>query len=170
MRFTNGMNGSGNQGLTCSLPVIEYANECSKDEESLIRALVFSNLISIHIKSGIGTLSAYCGAVSAATAAVSGIMFLMGENYESITKMITNSLVTTSGIVCDGAKASCASKIATSLFMAMLAYDMVINNDYFKTGDGLVGTDIEKTIENIGRLGKIGMSQTNAEILDIMIE
>lgn len=162
--------GSGNQGLTCSLPVIEYADEYSKDEESLIRALVFSNLISIHIKSGIGTLSAYCGAVSAATAAVSGIMFLMGEEYELIAHMITNSLVTTSGIVCDGAKASCASKIATSLFMALLAYDMVRNNDYFENGDGLVGKDIEKTIENIGRLGNIGMSQTNTEILDIMIE
>ena len=161
--------GSGNQGITCSVPVVEYAQEYNASHEKLIRALVLSNLVSIYIKTGIGTLSAYCGAVSAATGAAAGMTYILDGSFKDVVNTVTNSLGTSSGIVCDGAKSSCASKIAASLNMSMLAYDMAKRNNVLKGGDGLVGETIEQTIKNIGILGREGMRQTNDQILDIMI-
>lgn len=161
--------GSGNQGMTCSLPVIVYAKELQVSHETLLRALALSNLVAIHEKSGIGTLSAYCGAVSAATGAGAGIAYLHGEDYECIIHTIVNSLANVSGIVCDGAKASCAAKIASSLDAAILGYYMYKNGQEFKSGDGLVMNGVEETIQSVGRLGKEGMKETNKEIIKMMI-
>ena len=162
--------GSGNQGITCSVPVVEYANELHVTHEQLLRALVISNLTAIYEKSGIGTLSAYCGAVSAGVGAAAGISYLLGGDYDKYKHTVSNALAIASGIICDGAKASCAAKIAISLDSALLAYNMCANGEEFKGGDGLVASDIENTIANIGRLGREGMRQTNAEIIDMMIE
>lgn len=161
--------GSGNQGMTCSLPVIVYAKELQVSHETLLRALALSNLVAIHEKSGIGTLSAYCGAVSAATGAGAGIAYLHGEDYECIIHTIVNSLANVSGIVCDGAKASCAAKIASSLDAAILGYYMYKNGQEFKSGDGIVMNGVEETIQSVGRLGKEGMKETNKEIIKMMI-
>ncbi len=161
--------GSGNQGITCSVPVVEYAEEIGADRESLYRALVLSNLVSIHEKTGIGTLSAYCGAVSAAAGAGAGISFLLGGGYEAATHTIVNCLAIVSGIVCDGAKPSCAAKIASSIDAAILGYYMYVNGQEFKGGDGIVMKGIEATIRSIGRLGRDGMKQTNEEIIRLMI-
>jgi L-cysteine desulfidase len=162
--------GSGNQGMTVSLPVIEYAKEFGCDMESLYRALVISNLISIHQKSKIGKLSAYCGAVSAACGSGAAITYLAGGSKEQIQYSIVNTLANVSGIVCDGAKASCAAKIASALDAAILAHHMAMNNEHFKAGDGIVKSDIEETMSSIGRLGKDGMKETDLEILKIMID
>ncbi len=161
--------GSGNQGITCSVPVVEYAHALHVPHEQLLRALVLSNLVAIHEKSGIGTLSAYCGAVSAAVGASAAISYLEGGDYEEYIHTISNALAISSGIVCDGAKASCAAKIAVALDSALLANSMWKCGQEFKSGDGLVCSDVEKTIANIGRLGRVGMKQTNEEIIDMMI-
>ncbi len=161
--------GSGNQGMTCSLPVIVYAQDLKVSYEKMVRALVLSNLVSIYEKSGIGTLSAYCGAVSAAAGAGAGIAYLYEENYDTIIHTITNTLANVSGIVCDGAKASCAAKIASSIDAAILAYHMYKNGQEFKSGDGIVMDNIEETIQSVGRLGRVGMKETNKEIIKIMI-
>lgn len=161
--------GSGNQGITCSVPVIEYAEELGASHEQLLRALALSNLIAIHEKTGIGTLSAYCGAVSSAAGAGGGIVYLCGGDYKAVSDIITSLLATISGIVCDGAKASCASKIAESVDMAMLGFHMWKNGQTFRSGDGLVAEDVEHTIRNIGRLGRVGMKETNNEIIAMMI-
>lgn len=161
--------GSGNQGMTCSLPVLVYAKELQVSHETLLRALALSNLVAIHEKSGIGTLSAYCGAVSAATGAGAGIAYLHGEDYECIIHTIVNSLANVSGIVCDGAKSSCAAKIASSLDAAILGYYMYKNGQEFKSGDGIVMEGVEETIQSVGRLGKEGMKETNKEIIKMMI-
>ncbi|MDD2981500.1 MAG: L-serine ammonia-lyase, iron-sulfur-dependent, subunit alpha [Hespellia sp.] len=160
--------GSGNQGMATSLPIIEYARELNSASEQLYRALVISNLTAIHQKTGIGALSAYCGAVSAGAAAGAGIAFLHGGDYNAISHTIINALAITSGIVCDGAKASCAAKIAAAVDAGILGYDMYQNGQQFYSGDGIVSEGVENTIRNIGLLGKDGMRETDKEILCIM--
>lgn len=162
--------GSGNQGITVSVPVIEYARELGVEEDTLYRALTLANLVSIHEKTGIGRLSAYCGAVSAGCAAACGIAWLCGGGYEEIAHTLVNSVVITSGIICDGAKPSCAGKIAASVMAGILGYDMYRNGgQQFKSGDGIVNRNVEETIRNVGRLGKEGMRETDREIVKMMI-
>lgn len=161
--------GSGNQGITVSVPVIEYANALGKTEEELIRALVVSNLVGVHQKAGIGRLSAYCGAVSAGSAAGAGIAFLLGGDERQISHVIVNCLAITSGIVCDGAKPSCAAKIAASLDAAILAYHMALEEQQFRDGEGIVKKGVENTIKNVAVLGRDGMKETDKEILRIMV-
>lgn len=160
--------GSGNQGLTVSMPVIAYAEEYHIDDDRLYRALVVSNLTAIHQKTRIGRLSAYCGAVSAGCAAACGIAYLLGESLDVIEHTLTNAVVTVSGIICDGAKASCAAKIAASVESGILGYYMYKNGQQFEAGDGIVGCDIEDTINNVGLVGSVGMKETDTEIIDIM--
>ncbi|MCQ2309049.1 MAG: L-serine ammonia-lyase, iron-sulfur-dependent, subunit alpha [Bacteroidales bacterium] len=160
--------GSGNQGLTVSMPVLTYAEEYKVSDERLYRALVVSNLTAIHQKTRIGRLSAYCGAVSAGCASACGIAYLIGEPLEVIEKTLSNAVVTVSGLVCDGAKSSCASKIAASVEAGLLGYHMAKDGNNLEAGDGIVGADIEDTIRNVGLLGSIGMRETDAEIIDIM--
>lgn len=162
--------GSGNQGMTCSLPVLEYAKELRADREKMFRALALSNLVAIHQKTGIGRLSAYCGAVSAGAAAGAGIAYLCGGGYEEIAHTVVNALAIVSGMVCDGAKASCAAKIAASVDAGILGYNMYIRGQQFYGGDGIITKGVEKTIQNVGRLGKEGMRETNEEIIKIMVE
>lgn len=162
--------GSGNQGMTCSLPVLEYAKELKSGEDQLYRALALSNLVAIHQKTGIGRLSAYCGAVSAGAAAGAGIAYLCGGGYEEVIHTVVNALAIVSGMVCDGAKASCAAKIAFAVDAGILGYHMYLNGQQFYAGDGIVTKGIEGTITNIGRLGKEGMKETNEEIIKMMIE
>lgn len=161
--------GSGNQGMTASLPVIEYAKELQVGEEKLYQALALSNLVTIHQKTGIGRLSAYCGAVSAGAGAGAGIAYLMGGSYEEIAHTIVNALAIVSGIVCDGAKASCAAKIASAVDAGILGYNMYKHGQQFYDGEGIVTKGIEATIKNVGRLGKEGMKETNEEIIRIMV-
>lgn len=161
--------GSGNQGITCSVPLLEYAKELQAGKEKLYRALVLSNLVAVHEKTGIGTLSAYCGAVSAGAGAGAGIAYLCGGDYQAVIHTVVNALAIVSGIVCDGAKASCAAKIASSVDAAILGYQMYQNGQEFKGGDGIVMHDIESTIKGIGRIGKDGMKETNDEIIRLMI-
>ena len=161
--------GSGNQGMTTSLPVIEYAKELKASDEQLYRALTVANLVTIHQKTSIGRLSAFCGAVSAGAGAGAGIAYLQGADLNGISHTVANAIATTGGIVCDGAKASCASKIATAVEAGILGYNMHIRNQNFQPDDGLVGETPEETITNIGRLGKQGMKSTNEEIIKIMV-
>lgn len=162
--------GSGNQGMTVSLPIIEYAKELNVTDDELYRALVLANLIAIHQKTGIGRLSAYCGAVSAGCAAGCGIAYLYGGDYQCIAHTIVNSLAITSGIICDGAKSSCAAKIAASVDAGILGYQMYLEGQEFKDGDGIVVKGVENTIKNVARLGKIGMKETDKEIIKIMTD
>ncbi|MDR0448341.1 MAG: L-serine ammonia-lyase, iron-sulfur-dependent, subunit alpha [Treponema sp.] len=162
--------GSGNQGMTASLPVIEYANEWGKSRESLIRALVLSDLMTVHLKSGIGTLSAYCGVVSAGAAAGAGIAYLHGGRKKEISQTVVNALAIVSGIVCDGAKPSCAAKIVSAVDAGIMGFEMYNNGQQFCPGDGLVAADVEDTIRNIGRLGKEGMKTTDTEIIKMMMD
>jgi len=161
--------GSGNQGITASVPVIEYAKEFGADEDKLLRALALSNLTAIHQKTGIGTLSAYCGAVSAGAGAGAGIAYLCGGTYKDVIHTVVNALAIVSGIVCDGAKASCAAKIASSVDAAILGYNMYKRGQQFRGGDGIVMKNIEETIKGIGRIGKDGMKETNEEIIKLMV-
>ena len=161
--------GSGNQGMTCSLPVIEYAEDMEAGEEKLYRALTLSNLVAIHQKTGIGRLSAYCGAVCAGAAAGAGIAYLCGGTYEDITHTVVNALAIVSGIVCDGAKASCAAKIAAAVDAGILGFNMYKRGQQFYAGDGIVTKGADATIRNVGRLGKEGMRETNEEIIEIMV-
>jgi len=161
--------GSGNQGITASIPVIEYAGELEVSEEKLLKALIISNLTSIHQKSLIGKLSAYCGAVSAAAGSGAGITYLYGGSYEDIARTIINTIANVGGMVCDGAKPSCAAKIASAVDAAILGHQLSINGNVFKDGEGLVKDGVEATIESIGRLAKIGMNGTDLEIIDIML-
>ncbi len=162
--------GSGNQGITVSVPVIVYAKDQKCSKEELYRALLVSNLISVHIKAGIGALSAFCGAVSAGCAAGCGIAYLQGGREDAIAHTLVNAIAIVSGIVCDGAKPSCAAKIASSLDAAFLGYDMYLNNEQFYGGDGIVSKGVENTIYNIGRLGADGMYETDKEIIRIMTD
>lgn len=161
--------GSGNQGITASVPVIEFARELQVGEEKMYRALVLSNLIAIHQKTGIGPLSAYCGAVSAGCASGAAIAYLNGGDLRTISHTIVNCLAITSGIVCDGAKASCAAKIGTAVEAGILGYLMIAEDQQFRAGDGIVKKGVEETIASVGRLGKDGMKDTDREILEIMI-
>lgn len=162
--------GSGNQGMTVSLPVIEYAKELNAGEEMLYRALVVSNLISIHQKKYIGSLSAYCGAVSAACGSGAGITYLHGGNYEDISFTITNTIANVGGIVCDGAKPSCAAKIASAVDAAIMAHHLGMAHRAFQPGEGIVKEHVEDTIKSMGYIGRVGMRGTDTEILNIMIE
>lgn len=161
--------GSGNQGITVSVPVIEYARELGASEEMLCRALALANLIAIHEKTGIGRLSAYCGAVSAGCAAGCGIAYLQGADCKAISHTLVNSLAIVSGIICDGAKPSCAAKIASSVQAGILGYHMYLNGQQFRSGDGIVTKGVEATIRNVGRLGRDGMRETDKEIVKIML-
>lgn len=162
--------GSGNQGLTASLPVIEYAQRLGKDEETLFRALLISNLVTIHEKGSIGRLSAYCGAVSAGAGAGAGIAYLMGGSLEAISHTIVNALAVTSGIVCDGAKSSCAAKIAIAVEAGIFGYEMYLKGQQFYSGEGLVIKGVEENIRQFGRLGRIGMRETDKEIIRMMTQ
>ena len=161
--------GSGNQGMTTSLPVIVYADYYGKTHEELTRALLMSNLVTLHLKKGIGRLSAYCGAVSAGASAGAGIAYLLTGDLRTINHTLVNALAITSGIVCDGAKASCAAKIAMAVDAGIMGYEMFCDGCQFFRGDGLVGKGVEKTIENISALGHDGMKETDTKIIEIMI-
>ena len=164
------ISGSGNQGMTASLPVIEYAKELKVTKDKLYRAIIISDLVTIHQKTGIGRLSAYCGAISAGAGSGAGIAYLYGGGYKEIAHTIVNALSIVSGIVCDGAKASCAAKIAAGVDAGILGYHMYKNGQQFKDGDGIVKKGVEETICNIGKLAREGMKETDKEIIKIMIE
>lgn len=161
--------GSGNQGITCCVPVVVYAKELDCTQEQLYRALVLSNLTAIYIKTGIGTLSAFCGAVSAGAAVGAGIAYLHNGTYKEIQHTIVNALAILSGTICDGAKASCAAKIASSVDAGIMGYYMYKNKQQFYAGDGIVAHSVDETIQNIGTLGSQGMLQTNDKIIEMMI-
>jgi len=160
--------GSGNQGITASLPVVEYAKSLGVDDERLYRALILSNLVALYQKSYIGKLSAYCGVVSAACGSGAAITYLKGGSYEQISDTVTNTLATASGIVCDGAKASCAAKIATAVDAAILGHEMAMNDSVFSSGDGIVKDNPDTTIAMVGALAH-GMKETDRTILNIML-
>lgn len=163
------VSGSGNQGITASVPVIEYAKELGVEKETLLRALVVSNLVTIHQKAGIGSLSAYCGVVSAGVGAGAGIAWLHGGRIEEVAHTIVNALATVSGIICDGAKPSCAAKIAISIEAGLLGFYMFQKGQQFYGGEGIVKKGVENTIANICRLGRDGMRETDKEIIHIML-
>lgn len=163
------VSGSGNQGLTASVPVIEYAKSMESDKETLLRALVVSNLVTIHQKTGIGRLSAFCGVVSAGCGAGAGIAWLHGGRFEEVAHTIVNALATVSGIVCDGAKPSCAAKISSAVDAGILGFLMFERGQQFYGGDGVVAKGVENTINNISRLGREGMRETDKEIIRIML-
>lgn len=162
--------GSGNQGITTSVPLILYARDYNLSDDSLYRALIFSNLISLYIKDQIGKLSAYCGVVSASSAVISSIAFINKEDKRIIEETITNALAGNSGIICDGAKSSCAMKIASSIRNATLAYQQSKSNNSFDVGDGIVKDSIDKTIDTVGKIAKYGMKKTDEVVLSEMIE
>lgn len=162
--------GSGNQGITVSVPVIVYARAMEVEEDQMLRALLLSNLTAIYMKTPIGRLSAYCGAVSAGAAAGAGIAYLNGGGYKDVTHTVVNALAIVSGIVCDGAKASCAAKIASAVEAGILGYHMYLCGQQFYGGDGIITKGIDATICNIGRLGREGMKETNEEIIRMMIQ
>ena len=162
--------GSGNQGITGSVPVIVYARELGISEDRMYRALLVSNLITDHQKTKIGVLSAYCGAVSAGAGAACGIAYLLGADAKMISQILQNDIGTISGIICDGAKASCAAKIAAAVQMGFLAMDMAKGGNVLQGGDGICGSSIEDTISNVGRLASEGMYQTDQTVLSIMVD
>lgn len=162
--------GSGNQGITASVPVIVCAREMGKSREELLRALCVSNLVTIHQKTGIGRLSAYCGAVSAGVGAGAGVAYLRGGDYEMIAHTVVNAVAVTSGIICDGAKASCAAKIASAVDAGLLGLAMYENGNQFFGGDGIVKKGVENTIATVARLARVGMEQTDKEIIHLMME
>ena len=163
------VSGSGNQGMTTSLPVIVYANEIGASHEKLLRALVVANLVTIHQKTPIGRLSAFCGAISAGCGAAAGVAWLLDGSYEAVAATITNALGMISGTVCDGAKPSCATKIASAVEAGILGYDLYKNGRGLRGGDGILKDDVERTIRSVGQLAREGMRQTDSEILDIML-
>ncbi len=162
--------GSGNQGITASMPVVEYAEALGKSDGELLRALLVSNLITLHEKTGIGRLSAYCGAVSAGAGAGAGIAWLHGGGEDAVAHTIVNALAITSGIVCDGAKSSCAAKIAIAAEAGIFGYEMYVNGQQFRGGDGLVVKGVENSIASFSRLARVGMSETDKEIIRMMTE
>ena len=164
------VSGSGNQGITASVPVWRYGQLLGADEEKILRAVCLSDLITIHQKTGIGRLSAYCGAVSAGVGAGCGIAWLRGADYEGISHTLENAVAMISGCICDGAKASCAAKIAMGVSCGLLGYDMYCGGDNFRPGDGILGTDVEDTIRHVGVLAAEGMRETDRVILRIMTE
>ena len=163
------ISGSGNQGITASVPVAIYAYDMGVSEEQLLRALVVSDLITIHQKTGIGTLSAYCGAISAGVGAGAGICYLKGGRFNEVAHTLVNSVAILSGTICDGAKPSCAAKIAMAVEAGIMGYEMWKCGSQFHGGDGIVTKGVENTIKNVGRLAKEGMSDTDREIIEIML-
>ena len=164
------VSGSGNQGITATMPLVEYAETYGIDHDRLLRALIVADLLTVHQKTGIGRLSAFCGAVNAACGAAAGIAYLMGGGLKEVAHTLVNALAIVSGMVCDGAKASCAAKIVAALEGGLMGYEMYRNGFQFFSGDGLVKKGVENTIDNIARLGSKGMSETDREILRMMIE
>lgn len=164
------VSGSGNQGITTSVPVVVYARELGVTHEMLLRGLIVANLITIHQKTGIGCLSAYCGAISAGCGCGAGICYLMGGRYYEIAHTLVNAVAILSGTICDGAKPSCAAKIAMAVEAGIMGYEMMKAGHQFYGGDGIVTKGVENTIRNIGRLARDGMSETDKEIIRIMLE
>lgn len=164
------VSGSGNQGITASVPIIVYAREKGYDEERMIRAIVISDLLTIYQRQFIGRLSAYCGAVNAGCASVAGISYLEGGGFKEVAHTLVNSLAVVSGIICDGAKSSCAAKIASAIDAGFLGYTMYQNHKEFVGGDGIVTCDADETVKNVGILGREGMRQTDQKIVDIMLK
>jgi len=162
--------GSGNQGITLTMPIVEYAKELHISRETTLKALALANLIAIHQKQYIGDLSAYCGVVCAATGGASGVAYMLGGGYEEISNTITNSICTVGGMVCDGAKPSCAAKISIALEAALQGYSMQAVGGVFREGEGMVKQDVEQTIQSIGKMAQVGMHSTDVEILKIMLE
>lgn len=163
------ISGSGNQGITASVPVVVYARELGKTNEQLLRALIVSDLITVHLKTGIGCLSAYCGAISAGCGCAAGICCLLGGGYDEIAHTVVNAVAILSGTICDGAKPSCAAKIAMAVEAGIMGYEMMRAGNQFYGGDGIITKGVENTIRNIGRLAKDGMWQTDKEIISIML-
>ncbi|MBR2046603.1 MAG: serine dehydratase subunit alpha family protein [Agathobacter sp.] len=164
------ISGSGNQGMTASIPVVIYARELEKSEDDMLRAVLLSDLITTHLKTGIGCLSAYCGAISAGCGAGAGIAYLQGGGFKEVAHTIVNSLAILSGTICDGAKSSCAAKIAMAVESGILGYEMYKNGQQFYGGDGIITKGVENTIANVGQLAREGMSGTDKEIIKIMLE
>ena len=162
--------GSGNQGMTASLPVIVYAEELGVSRERLVRALVVSNLVTIHMKTGIGCLSAYCGATSAGCGAAAGITYLYGGDAHAISHTIVNAVAINSGMICDGAKANCAAKIASAVEAGLLGMQMQLHGSQFFAGEGIIVKGVENTIKNVGDLARIGMKETDVEIIRMMTD
>ena len=161
--------GSGNQGITTSVPVVVYARELGSSDNLLYRALAVSNLVTLHLKSGIGPLSAYCGVISAGCGAAAGITYLYGGGFREVAHTIVNALAINSGVICDGAKASCAAKIASAVEAGILGMQMFREGSQFFDGDGIVSKGVENTIRNVSRLAADGMRKTDAEIIKIML-
>jgi len=164
------LSGSGNQGITASVPVAVYAEALGKSHEELLRALLVSDLITVHQKTGIGCLSAYCGAISAGCGCGAGICYLLGGDYHDIAHTLVNAVAILSGTICDGAKPSCAAKIAMAVEAGIMGYEMTKAGCQFYGGDGIVTKGVENTIRNVGRLARDGMSETDKEIIRIMLE
>ena len=162
------VSGSGNQGITASVPVVEYAKELGKSRDETVRAVLLSDLLTIHLKTGIGRLSAYCGAVSAGCGAGAAIAYLNGGGVKEGAHTLVNSLAIISGMICDGAKPSCAAKIAAAEDAGILGWNMYKSGRQFRGGEGIVTKGVEATIDNVGRLGRLGMRETDREIIKIM--
>ena len=163
------LSGSGNQGITASVPVVIVAQDMGATEEELLRAVVVSDLVTIHQKTGIGRLSAYCGAISAGCGAGAGIAYLKGGKFHAVAHTVVNAIAILSGTICDGAKPSCAAKIAAAVDAGILGYDMYLENQQFYSGDGIVTKGVDKTVTNVGRLAREGMRETDRTILEIML-
>ena len=163
------VSGSGNQGITASVPVVVYAQERGKSEEELLRAVALSDLVTIHQKTGIGRLSAYCGAISAGCGAGAGIAYLEGGDFRAVAHTVVNAIAILSGTICDGAKPSCAAKIAAAVDAGILGYQMYMEGQQFYSGDGIVTKGVDKTVHNVGRLAREGMRETDRTILEIML-
>lgn len=164
------ISGSGNQGITSSVPVVVYAKEMGKSEDEMLRAVLLADLVTTHLKTGIGCLSAYCGAISAGAGCGAGIAYLNGGGFKEIAHTIVNSLAILSGTICDGAKSSCAAKIAMAVESGILGYEMYKNGHQFYGGEGIVTKGVENTIANVGKLARQGMYGTDKEIIKIMLE
>jgi len=163
------VSGSGNQGITASVPVVVYAQERGKSEEELLRAVALSDLVTIHQKTGIGRLSAYCGAISAGCGAGAGIAYLEGGDFRAVAHTVVNAIAILSGTICDGAKPSCAAKVAAAVDAGILGYQMYLEGQQFYSGDGIVTKGVDKTVHNVGRLAREGMRETDRTILEIML-
>lgn len=164
------LSGSGNQGITASVPVAVYAEEMGASEEELLRAVTLSDLVTVHQKTGIGRLSAYCGAISAGCGAGAGIAYLKGGKTHAVAHTVVNAIAILSGTICDGAKPSCAAKIASAVDAGILGCDMYLEHQQFYGGDGIVTKGVDKTVNNVGRLAREGMKETDKTILKIMLD
>ena len=163
------VSGSGNQGITASVPVVIYGRELGKSEEEILKAVALSDLVTIHQKSGIGRLSAYCGAISAGCGAGAGIAYLQGGDAHAVAHTVVNAVAILSGTICDGAKPSCAAKIASAVDAGILGYHMYLENQQFYSGDGIVTKGVDNTVRNVGILAREGMRETDRTILEIML-